>query len=92
MSLVFAMIVCRDAMGIRRLAGRHSRLLRELMEREKSREKTDILPQVPAGHTPQEVAVGAFIGATVAFLLSGHARPMGHLVRYLENVVASCFS
>ncbi|MBC7345493.1 MAG: divergent PAP2 family protein, partial [Clostridia bacterium] len=44
MSLVFAMIVCRDAMGIRRLAGRHSRLLRELMEREKSREKTDILP------------------------------------------------
>lgn len=81
MALVFALIVWHDAMGVRRLAGRHSRLLRELVKKEKIGQMKEELPRSPVGHTPQEVLVGAFIGAMVAFLLLGHGYFVWHLAK-----------
>ncbi|MGO0122120.1 divergent PAP2 family protein [Desulfothermobacter acidiphilus] len=81
LALVFAFIVWHDAMGVRRVAGKHSHLLRELVQREELETAESDLPRGPVGHTPQEVLVGACIGALVAFFLLGH----GHLVWYLAK-------
>ncbi|MGQ9513155.1 divergent PAP2 family protein [Thermodesulfitimonas sp.] len=69
LALVFALIVLHDAMGVRRLAGKHSRLLKTLL-REKDNPTSPVdLPEHPVGHTPYEVLAGALIGILVASIV-----------------------
>jgi uncharacterized protein len=71
-SLVYALVVMYDAIGIRREAGKHADLLNELLmisilkDSYKQREKLrDLL-----GHTPLEVFAGALIGVIMALLIN----------------------
>ena len=72
MSLVYALVVMYDAIGIRREAGKHADLLNELLlisvikDLYKQREKLKEL----LGHTPIEVFAGALIGVVMALLVN----------------------
>jgi hypothetical protein len=69
LAISFALIVIRDAMGLRRYIGKSHELLNILVK------KTPLLRKkfqfMPIGHTPLEVLVGAFVGfgLTIFFLV-----------------------
>jgi uncharacterized protein len=68
-SFIFAVIVIRDAVGLRRYLGQHGKTLNVLVKDLKEDEMLDrsyprLLEQI--GHTPAQVAVGSLIG----FLIS----------------------
>lgn len=71
-SLVYALVVMYDAIGIRREAGKHADLLNELLlisvirDLYKQREKLKEL----LGHTPIEVFAGALIGIVMALFVN----------------------
>jgi hypothetical protein len=69
---VFAMIVIYDAMGVRRQAGNHARVLNlmidELLTGHPLAEKE--LKEV-LGHTPREVLAGAILGVVFAYSIVG---------------------
>ena len=65
LSFIFAIIVIRDALGIRRYLGEHGRTLNILVKDLKEDELLDeryphLLEKI--GHTPAQVAAGALIG------------------------------
>jgi len=66
-SLIFAMVVLRDALGVRRAAGMQARALNNLGKQ--TAEKTGIefrtIKEIQ-GHTPLEVTVGALLGIFIA--------------------------
>ena len=71
---VLAMIVMRDAMGMRREVGRHAKALNEIFE-ELAKAKND--PEMThkalgelVGHTPLQVFAGVFVGIGSALLLN----------------------
>jgi len=68
-SLVFAMVVLRDSVGVRRAAGLQAKALNSLGKQ--SAEKNGIefssVKEIQ-GHTPLEVFVGAFLGVIIAVL------------------------
>ena len=66
LSLVLALIVLRDAFGVRRSVGMEGRALQKLfrMHHLKSRFHYSL------GHSPTEVAVGALIGFVIALVVS----------------------
>ena len=71
---VLAMIVMRDAMGMRREVGRHAKALNQIFE-ELAKAKND--PEMThkalgelVGHTPLQVFAGVFVGIGVSLLLS----------------------
>ena len=71
---VLAMIVMRDAMGMRREVGRHAKALNKIFE-ELANAKND--PEMThkalgelVGHTPLQVFAGAFVGVGSALLLN----------------------
>ena len=73
-SAVLAMIVMRDAMGMRREVGRHAKALNKIFE-ELTHAKND--PEMThkalgelVGHTPLQVFAGVFVGIGVSLLLS----------------------
>ncbi len=73
---MFAIIVCHDAMGVRRESGKHAVVLNEMMriyEKIFSEEElTDVELKEFVGHTPLQVMVGIAIGiasAALAWLL-----------------------
>ncbi len=73
-SAVLAMIVMRDAMGMRREVGRHAKALNKIFE-ELAKAKND--PEMThkalgelVGHTPLQVFAGVFVGIGVSLLLS----------------------
>ena len=72
-SFILAMIVIRDAMGMRRQVGEHAKALnlifKELVE-SKDVEHTQKAFGELAGHTPLQVYVGAAVGLVVALLMS----------------------
>jgi len=72
-SFILAMIVLRDAMGMRRQVGEHAKALnlifKELVEA-KDPEVTQKAFSELAGHTPFQVFVGAIVGIAVALLLT----------------------
>lgn len=72
-SFILAMIVVRDAMGMRRQVGEHSKALnlifKELVEA-KNPEHTQKAFNELAGHTPLQVFAGMAVGLTVALLLT----------------------
>lgn len=69
---IFAIIVCHDAMGVRRETGKQTLLIKELV---KSFEilSTEKLPEVKlkefVGHTPVQVGAGILLGITNALLM-----------------------
>lgn len=72
-SFILAMIVIRDAMGMRRQVGEHAKALnlifKELVEA-KDVEHTQKAFSELAGHTPLQVYAGAAVGLGVAILMS----------------------
>ena len=64
LSLVFSLIVLRDAMGVRRTAGEEGKVLNQLIKKTKVH-----IPEMhyALGHTPMEVNVGMLIGIISAF-------------------------
>jgi acid phosphatase family membrane protein YuiD len=70
---ILAVVVCHDAMGVRRQAGQHAVVLNELLEFLHTLEKDDgRLPEEKLkeflGHSPLQVVVGILIGILNAFL------------------------
>ena len=69
-SLVLALVVVRDAMGIRRAAGRQAEIINKIVDDVYStrEEKVDKLKEI-LGHDPLEVFVGAGIAILVTILI-----------------------
>ena len=65
---LMAAIVMTDAAGVRRAAGRHAKVLNEIIETLKGhKEITDQKLKEWIGHTPFEVLVGALTGIIIGF-------------------------
>lgn len=70
-SIVLAIIVIRDAIGIRQYLGQHGKILNILV---KDLKDDDVLEQEyphlleKIGHTPAQVAVGSIIGFLISFI------------------------
>jgi acid phosphatase family membrane protein YuiD len=75
-TLYFSLIVMYDAAGLRRAAGRQAAILNRLMDEHFKHPDaaTQRLMEL-LGHTPLEVAVGALLGVTSAFLWSWTISP-----------------
>lgn len=73
-SFILAMIVIRDAMGMRRQVGEHAKALnlifKEIAEAKNDPELTQKAFGELAGHTPLQVFAGALVGVVVALLLT----------------------
>lgn len=73
-SFVLAMIVIRDAMGMRRQVGEHAKALnlifKEIAEAKNNPKLTQKAFGELAGHTPLQVFAGAFVGISVALLMT----------------------
>lgn len=69
---VLAIIVCHDAMGVRREAGKHAKLLNLLVDSYEKFSKNE-LPEVVlkefVGHTPLQVTTGIILGILCAFAM-----------------------
>ncbi|ENZ02048.1 divergent PAP2 family protein [Clostridium thermobutyricum] len=73
LSFVMACIIMYDAMGIRRAAGQHAKLLNIIMSSENQNENKKFgLPQIKLkellGHTPFEVLGGIVLGLIMGFV------------------------
>jgi acid phosphatase family membrane protein YuiD len=70
LAVVVAIVVVYDAMGIRRQAGRHARVINRLVQDlfEGHAPRPDELREV-LGHSPMEASVGVILGILVAQLL-----------------------
>ena len=68
-SIIFAMIVLRDAVGVRRSAGMQAKALNNLGKQsaEKTGLKFNSVKEIQ-GHTPLEVFVGSLLGILISFL------------------------
>ena len=66
-TLVLAIIVMHDAMGVRREAGKHAKALNELlMMMSDPNEEPDLILKEFLGHTPLQVFFGALLGIFIA--------------------------
>jgi acid phosphatase family membrane protein YuiD len=70
-SFILAVIVIRDAVGLRRYLGQHGRTLNILVKDLKDDEVLDksyphLLEKI--GHTPLQVFVGSLVGFTISFI------------------------
>ena len=71
LAFVFAIIVIRDALGIRKYLGEHGRILNKLVKDLKDDEMLDskyphLLEKI--GHTPAQIIVGSLIGFIVSIV------------------------
>lgn len=69
LSFIFAFIVIRDALGIRRYLGQHGKTLNELVKDLREDQLLDeeyphLLERI--GHTPAQIIIGAIIGLAVS--------------------------
>ena len=71
-SAIFAIIVCRDATGVRRETGKQSAIINELVKMFEVL-ASEKLPETKlkefVGHTPVQVAAGSVVGACTALAL-----------------------
>jgi len=67
-TLMLALIIIRDALGVRRSSGIQARVLNKLGRQSAEKLNIEYYPvkEVP-GHTPLEVAIGVFLGIIIAF-------------------------
>lgn len=71
---ILAVVVCHDAMGVRRETGKQAVILNELVEviHKISEEKiTEEQLKIFVGHTPLQVMAGMALGILNAFLMNG---------------------
>ena len=71
-SAILAIIVCHDAMGVRREAGRHAKVLNELykaFEELMNEDLPDVALKEFVGHTPVQVLAGILIGILVGSIM-----------------------
>jgi acid phosphatase family membrane protein YuiD len=68
-STLFALVVCRDAMGIRREAGVQATVLNDLIKHIKNDGINDVTLKEFLGHTPMQVLAGIIIGVLNALLM-----------------------
>ena len=61
-SLVFALVVIRDAFGVRRTAGEEGIVINQMMKKLKMKKETHFA----VGHTPLQVTIGSIIGFVVS--------------------------
>ncbi len=66
-SAIVAIIVCHDAMGVRRETGKQAEVLNELLRFLESGREADLKELV--GHTPLQVWAGILIGIANAFVI-----------------------
>ena len=66
-SAILAIIVCHDAMGVRRETGKQAVILNELLKTFEAGHHTDLKELV--GHTPLQVIMGILIGVANALCL-----------------------
>lgn len=64
-SLVLALLVIRDAFGVRRTVGEEGLLIQRILKKLKLKTHTHIA----MGHTPAQVFVGAFLGVIIPLLV-----------------------
>jgi len=68
---MFALIIIRDALGVRRSSGIQARVLNLLGRQTSEKLKIEFHPVKEVnGHSPLEVAVGALLGITIAAAFS----------------------
>ena len=65
---IFAVVVMHDAMGIRLEAGKHAKILNDLMDFVRSDLTADDKLKELLGHTPLQVCFGALLGLVIALL------------------------
>ena len=65
-SAILTLIVCKDAVGVRRETGKQSLIINELKKMIETKEITDIELKKFVGHTPLQVVAGLFLGIFVA--------------------------
>ncbi len=73
LSFLFAIIVMRDATGVRRETGEQAKVLNRIMQDLFTASDTDDINRnlkELVGHTPLQVFVGALVGAAIPFLMS----------------------
>ncbi len=68
-SVVMAIIVMHDAMGVRMEAGKHAQIINELLEMLSSEKTPDVKLKEFLGHTPMQVSCGAILGLVIALIL-----------------------
>ena len=71
LSTILAVIIIRDALGLRRYLGLHGKVLNILVKDLKEDEMLDeSYPQLleKIGHTPSQVVIGALIGLVVSLI------------------------
>ena len=66
---ILAVVVMHDAMGIRLEAGKHAKILNDLMDFVRSDLTADDKLKELLGHTPLQVCFGALLGLVVALIL-----------------------
>lgn len=71
LSIIFAIIVIRDALGIRQYLGQHGKTLNILVKDLKNDDVLDekyprLLEKI--GHTPMQVLIGSLIGFIISFI------------------------
>ena len=71
-AIIFALIIIRDALGLRRYLGYHSTIINRLIKDLKEDDLVDeryprLLENI--GHTPTQVVVGGLIGLLVSWLM-----------------------
>lgn len=67
---IMALIVCRDAVGVRMETGKQAQIINELRSLIESKETIEIKLKEFVGHTPLQVLMGALLGIAVAILVS----------------------
>lgn len=74
-SLILALIVMYDAMGVRRETGIQAKVINEMMEMFAEMGRDNLSPDEKlkefVGHTPLQVLAGAILGILIALFLSG---------------------
>lgn len=79
-AFLLAAIVMYDAMGVRRAAGEHAKVINLIVKKHRETEKGDTI-YIPKnkeqlkeflGHTPMEVMGGAMLGILIAMLMPVH--------------------
>ncbi len=68
-SVILAIIVCRDAIGVRLETERQSKILNDLRKNAGTEELRQMQFKEHVGHTTPEVIAGAVVGAVVSTLL-----------------------
>ena len=66
---IFAIVVMHDAMGVRLEAGKHAKLLNQLVELMDPDITAEVKLKEFLGHTPSQVVIGAILGFVIALIL-----------------------